>query len=174
MPKRNGGMSPRWLGYATIAIVGPVVMLLLVVLLSRGPAPDVLREPAAREAGREAVLSTPSPPASTNRTAVSGDISVSAVEPALSWAARHAETAGPSSPAGPVSAPSDRAATARPNRTATSRQSFKEMGPAPTPKPTAPRRSLKNPESAPAEVGAAPETSVLTSAPVVEKPEAEF
>lgn len=61
---RKGGVSPRWLGFATVAIVGPAVTLLLVMLLSSrrpaaGEAARAKEEPANRRAPELAAASVP-------------------------------------------------------------------------------------------------------------------
>jgi hypothetical protein len=107
--KRTGGVSPRWLGYATVAIVGPVVMLLLVMLLSS-------HKPAAGEAARVAEISqaAPAPPMASPSVATAAPaaspLTSSAAVPSADVAPAPASTGRPTASGPRVSPAQSRAA----------------------------------------------------------------
>jgi hypothetical protein len=140
--KRRGGVSPRWLGYATVAIVGPVVMLLLVMLLSS-------HKPAAGEAARveETLQVAPVLPTASSREAIAAP---SASPLIFSAAAPSADVA----PRGTTAAKATPGAAPPPPRS--KRQIARESDPyVPSPEPTQPKPPASEPnaghESTPAQ-----------------------
>jgi len=167
--KRKGGVSPRWLGYATVAIVGPVVMLLLVMLLSS-------HKPAAGEAARGEGTSKVAP---ALPAASPGEVTAapSASPLIFSAGALSAEMAAPpgatsAEMAAPPGATSATAASGPRVSSARSRARTEEEDPYAMPPVAGPSASPSAPP--PAAPGDMPEKRAPNGALGFEKPEAEF
>lgn len=157
------GLNPRWLTLAVVAIVGPAITLLLVLLLMRKPmAPDVPRE-ASAAASEGASVSTPHTAMSPNPEAISSTEASSAP----------ATMVAPVPLSAPLT-PSGGAGSSTPTR---EKVNAKENDPYETlssPKP--PTSKLPNaPEAAPAVTSDSLEKPAAQGPrPVDKKPEAEF
>jgi hypothetical protein len=134
--KRKGGVSPRWLGYATVAIVGPVVTLLLVMLLAS-------RKPATGEAARveERSQVAPAHPTASPSEATAGP----AASPLMFSTAAPSADVAPRRTTAPKATPG---AASPPPRS--KRQIAAEIDPyvpSPSPEPTQPTQPASEPNA---------------------------
>jgi hypothetical protein len=174
--KRKGGVSPRWLGYATVAIVGPAVTLLLVLLLSSRkpvtseapgePASEVVRAGEGLAAGRD--------PGAIELSEAAAAPSGSPLMPSAA-----APTAGVDPSSTTTGAPAASGLRVSPARARVRKEEDPyDMPPVavPSASPSSPPRPSAAPPEPPAaaNAGTIPEESVLKNDPAVEKPEAEF